>query len=63
MLSQGTAPRQRRPRRLQLFGITSRDPMPYGVAALLMIAVVGLASLSPAVAATRVDAIEVLRSE
>ena len=47
----------------QLFGITSRDPMPYGVAALLMIAVVGLASISPAVAATRVDPIEVLRSE
>jgi len=47
----------------QLFGITSRDPMPYGVAALLMIAVVILASISPAVAATRVDPIEVLRSE
>jgi len=47
----------------QLFGITSRDPMPYGVAALLMIAVVSLASISPAVAATRVDPIEVLRSE
>ena len=44
----------------QLFGITSRDPMPYGVAALLMIAVVSLASISPAVAATRVDPIEVL---
>jgi ABC-type lipoprotein release transport system permease subunit len=37
--------------------------MPYGVAALLMIAVVCLASIAPAVAATRVDAIEVLRSE
>jgi ABC-type antimicrobial peptide transport system permease subunit len=37
--------------------------MPYGVAALLMIAVVILASISPAVAATRVDPIEVLRSE
>jgi predicted permease len=47
----------------QLFGITSRDPMPYGVAALLMIAVVILASISPAVAATRVDPIEVLGSE
>jgi predicted permease len=47
----------------QLFGITSRDPMPYGVAALLMIAVVILASISPAVTATRVDPIEVLRSE
>jgi ABC-type antimicrobial peptide transport system permease subunit len=47
----------------QLFGITSRDPTPYGVAALLMIAVVILASISPAVAATRVDPIEVLRSE
>jgi putative ABC transport system permease protein len=47
----------------QLFGITSRDPMPYLVAALLMIAVVSLASISPAVAATRVDPIEVLRSE
>jgi predicted permease len=47
----------------QLSGITSRDPLPYGVAALLMIAVVGLASISPALAATRVDAIEVLRSE
>jgi predicted permease len=47
----------------QLFGITSRDPMPYGVAAVLMIAVVILASISPAVAATRVDPIEVLRSE
>jgi predicted permease len=47
----------------QLFGITSRDPMPYGVAALLMIAVVSLASISPAIAATRVDPIEVLRSE
>ena len=43
----------------QLFGITSRDPMPYAVAALLMIAVVVLASISPAVAATRVDPIEV----
>jgi putative ABC transport system permease protein len=47
----------------QLFGITSRDPMPYGVAAVLMIAVVILASISPAVTATRVDPIEVLRSE
>jgi predicted permease len=47
----------------QLIGITSRDPMPYGVAALLMVAVVCLASVSPAVAATRVDPIEVLRSE
>lgn len=47
----------------QLFGITSRDPMPYGVAALLMIAAVSLASISPAVAATRVDPIEVLRGE
>jgi predicted permease len=47
----------------QLFGITSRDPMPYAVAALLMIAVVTLASISPTVAATRVDPIEVLRSE
>jgi predicted permease len=47
----------------QLFGITSRDPMPYGVAALLMIAVVILASISPAVAATRVDPIEVLKNE
>jgi putative ABC transport system permease protein len=47
----------------QLFGITSRDPMPYAVAALLMIAVVILASISPAVAATRVDPIEVLKSE
>jgi predicted permease len=47
----------------QLFGITSRDPMPYGVAALLMVAVVSLASISPAVAATRVDPIDVLRSE
>lgn len=47
----------------QLFGITSRDPMPYAVAAVLMIAVVILASISPAVAATRVDPIEVLKSE
>ena len=47
----------------QLIGITSRDPVPYGVAALLMIAVVALASISPAVAATRVDAIEVIRSD
>ena len=47
----------------QLMGITSRDPMPYAVAAVLMIAVVCLASISPAVAATRVDAIEVLKSE
>jgi ABC-type antimicrobial peptide transport system permease subunit len=47
----------------QLMGITSRDPMPYAVAAVLMIAVVGLASISPAIAATRVDAIEVLKSE
>lgn len=47
----------------QLFGITSRDPMPYGVAVLLMIAVVGLASASQAVAATRVDPVEVLKSE
>jgi ABC-type lipoprotein release transport system permease subunit len=47
----------------QLFGIASRDPMPCGVAALLMIAVVSLASISPAVAATRVDPIEVLKRE
>jgi hypothetical protein len=46
-----------------LRGITSRDPLPYAVAAVLMIAVVCLASISPAVAATRVDAIEVLKSE
>jgi ABC-type antimicrobial peptide transport system permease subunit len=37
--------------------------MPCGVAALLMIAVVSLASISPAVAATRVDPIEVLKRE
>jgi predicted permease len=47
----------------QLVGITSRDPMPYVASAVLMIAVVCLASISPAVAATRVDAIEVLKSE
>jgi putative ABC transport system permease protein len=47
----------------QLIGITSRDPMPYGVAALLMILVVCLASISPAVAATRVDPVDVIRSE
>jgi len=47
----------------QLFGITSRDPLPYAVAALLMFAVVGLASIAPAVAATRVDPIDVLKSE
>ena len=47
----------------QLFGITSRDPLPYVVAALLMFAVVGLASIAPAVAATRVDPIDVLKSE
>jgi hypothetical protein len=47
----------------QLSGITSRDPMPYATAALLMLAVVTLASIAPAVAATRVDPIEVLRSE
>ena len=47
----------------QLFGITSRDPMPYAVAALLMVAVVILASISPAIAATRVDPIEALKSE
>jgi ABC-type lipoprotein release transport system permease subunit len=37
--------------------------VPYGVAAVLMIVVVCLASISPAVAATRVDPIEVLRGE
>ena len=46
-----------------LFGITSRDPLPYVVAALLMFAVVSLASIAPAVAATRVDPIDVLKSE
>jgi predicted permease len=47
----------------QLSGVTSRDPMPYVVAAVLMIAVVCLASISPAIAATRVDPLEVLKSE
>ena len=47
----------------QLSGISSRDPMPYVVAALLMIGVVCVASISPAVAATRVDPIDVLKSE
>jgi len=47
----------------QLFGITSRDPLPYVVAALLMFAVVSLASIAPAVSATRVDPIDVLKSE
>jgi hypothetical protein len=47
----------------QLTGITSRDPLPYAVAAVLMITVVCLASISPVVAATRVDATEVLKSE
>jgi predicted permease len=47
----------------QLAGVTSRDPMPYLVAALLMIVVVCLASISPAIAAMRVDPLEVLKSE
>ena len=47
----------------QLSGVSSRDPMPYVAATLLMIAVVCLASLSPAIAATRVDPLEVLKSE
>lgn len=46
-----------------LRGITSRDPLPYAVAAVLMISVVCLASISPVLAATRVDATEALKSE
>jgi putative ABC transport system permease protein len=47
----------------RLYGVTSRDPWLYIAAALLMILVVGVASAAPARAATRVNPIDVLRTE
>ena len=47
----------------RLYGVTSRDPWLYLAAALLMTLVVGVASAAPARAATRVNPIEVLRTE
>ena len=47
----------------RLYGVTSRDPWLYTVAALMMMMVVGVASAAPARAATRVNPIDVLRVE
>jgi putative ABC transport system permease protein len=47
----------------RLYGVTSRDPWIYAAAATVMAIVVAVASAAPARAATRVDPIEVLRSE
>lgn len=47
----------------RLYGVSSRDPWIYAAAALVMIVVVAVASAAPARAATRVNPIEVLRSE
>lgn len=46
-----------------LFGVPTTDPATFGVVALLMVAAALLASLIPAVRATRVDPIEVLKAE
>ncbi|MDX1495424.1 MAG: FtsX-like permease family protein, partial [Longimicrobiales bacterium] len=46
-----------------LFGVPTTDPATFGVVAVLMVLAALLASLIPAVRATRVDPIEVLKSE
>ena len=46
-----------------LFGVTERDPMTFGVVALLLIAVAFIACFVPAHRATRVDPLIALRCE
>jgi putative ABC transport system permease protein len=46
-----------------LFAIEASDPLTYGLAAMLLIAVCVVASLLPAKRASRVDPVEVLRAE
>ena len=46
-----------------LFGVTERDPMTFGVVALLLIAVAFIACFLPAHRATRVDPLIALRCE
>lgn len=46
-----------------LFGLKADDPLTYGAAGLLLIAVALLASFVPARAAARVNPIEALRHE
>ncbi|HSL71343.1 MAG TPA: FtsX-like permease family protein, partial [Longimicrobiales bacterium] len=46
-----------------VYGITTRDPLTFTIAAVLLVTCVILASLGPAVRATRVDPNDVLRSE
>jgi ABC-type antimicrobial peptide transport system permease subunit len=46
-----------------LYGVSALDPAAYAVAAAVLLAVVGLASLGPALTAARVDPLRALRSE
>jgi ABC-type antimicrobial peptide transport system permease subunit len=47
----------------QLYGVTGLDPMTYGLAALALAAVVFVAAVWPARAATRIEPVDALRAE
>jgi ABC-type antimicrobial peptide transport system permease subunit len=49
--------------RSQLFGVTPMEPWVYMTAAGLLAAIVVFASLAPAIRATRINPVEVLRAE
>jgi ABC-type antimicrobial peptide transport system permease subunit len=49
--------------RSQLYGVSPMDPIAFGGAMLLLLAVMIVASLAPARRASRVDPVEVLRTE
>jgi putative ABC transport system permease protein len=46
-----------------LYGVSALDPLAYAAAAAILLAVVGGASLGPALTAARVDPLRALRSE
>jgi ABC-type antimicrobial peptide transport system permease subunit len=46
-----------------LYGVSPFDPVAYGVAAALLVAVAALANLAPALTASRVDPLTALRRD